>query len=220
MLDWQAIDSVFLDMDGTLLDLHFDNHFWLDHLPMRLAEQRCIPLPEASAIVMEIAGSHQGKLEWYCTDFWSRQLALDIPALKHETAHLIRFRPGVEHFLVSLAGTGKRRILVTNAHPDVLRLKLARTGLQQWFDRLISSHELGHAKESASFWDKLGHLEPFSAERTLMIDDSLPVLRAARAAGIRWLLGIEQPDSRRAPVRTTEFPLVADFSAIHPVLAA
>ncbi|MFV8760570.1 GMP/IMP nucleotidase, partial [Yersinia enterocolitica] len=28
-LNWQEIDTVLLDMDGTLLDLEFDSHFWL-----------------------------------------------------------------------------------------------------------------------------------------------------------------------------------------------
>ncbi|MBR42550.1 MAG: haloacid dehalogenase, partial [Acidiferrobacter sp.] len=26
MIDWNQIESVFLDLDGTLLDLRFDNH--------------------------------------------------------------------------------------------------------------------------------------------------------------------------------------------------
>ena len=33
MIDWEHIDTVLLDMDGTLLDLHFDNYFWTQHLP-------------------------------------------------------------------------------------------------------------------------------------------------------------------------------------------
>ena len=37
-LPWHAIDTVLLDMDGTLLDLHYDNHFWMEHLPQRYAE--------------------------------------------------------------------------------------------------------------------------------------------------------------------------------------
>ena len=28
-IDWQSIDDVLLDMDGTLLDLHYDATFWL-----------------------------------------------------------------------------------------------------------------------------------------------------------------------------------------------
>ena len=40
MLDWSRIDTVLLDMDGTLLDLNFDNYFWQKHLPLRYAEAR------------------------------------------------------------------------------------------------------------------------------------------------------------------------------------
>ena len=37
--DWENIETVLLDMDGTLLDLHFDNHFWLQHVPVCYAEK-------------------------------------------------------------------------------------------------------------------------------------------------------------------------------------
>ena len=49
MIDWQQIDTVFLDMDGTLLDLNFDNHFWLKHVPLRYSERYQLPLAEAQA---------------------------------------------------------------------------------------------------------------------------------------------------------------------------
>jgi putative hydrolase of the HAD superfamily len=47
-IDWQNIQTVFLDMDGTLLDLHFDNHFWLEHMPKRYAEKHDITVEQAS----------------------------------------------------------------------------------------------------------------------------------------------------------------------------
>ena len=31
--DWSRIDHVLLDLDGTLLDLDFDNHFWQTLVP-------------------------------------------------------------------------------------------------------------------------------------------------------------------------------------------
>jgi putative hydrolase of the HAD superfamily len=34
-LDWDRIDDVLLDMDGTLLDRHFDNFFFEEELPRR-----------------------------------------------------------------------------------------------------------------------------------------------------------------------------------------
>ena len=39
MINWKNIDTVLLDMDGTLLDLHFDNHFWQTFVPLRYAQQ-------------------------------------------------------------------------------------------------------------------------------------------------------------------------------------
>lgn len=38
MFNWKTIDTVLLDMDGTLLDLHFDNHFWLSLVPQEFKQ--------------------------------------------------------------------------------------------------------------------------------------------------------------------------------------
>ena len=34
----QNVDLVLLDMDGTLLDLHYDSHFWLDYVPHAICQ--------------------------------------------------------------------------------------------------------------------------------------------------------------------------------------
>lgn len=91
-LPWSAIDTVLLDMDGTLLDLHFDNHFWLEHLPQRYAERNGLSRAEADAVLEPLFREHAGQLNWYCLDFWSRELDLSIRELKHEVAHLISLR--------------------------------------------------------------------------------------------------------------------------------
>jgi len=53
MIDWRAIDTVLLDMDGTLLDLHFDNHFWQEHVPVRYAEKHGLPPARAHRLLMD-----------------------------------------------------------------------------------------------------------------------------------------------------------------------
>ena len=50
-LDWHTIDTVLLDMDGTLLDLYYDNHFWREHVPMRFAEKQKISLDQAKQLI-------------------------------------------------------------------------------------------------------------------------------------------------------------------------
>jgi putative hydrolase of the HAD superfamily len=210
-LDWDAIDQVMLDMDGTLLDLHFDNHFWLDHVPKRYAEARSLPFEVARTELLERYQARSGTLEWYCVDYWSETLQLDIEALKEEVSHLIAIHPHVIDFLEARRQQGKRLLLVTNAHRKALKLKMHKTRLHDHFDRLHSAHDLGHAKESPAFWDKLQSIEPFDPGRTLFIDDSLPVLRAARNHGIGWLVAIEAPDSRQIPKPQEEFLGVRGF---------
>ncbi|BCG27608.1 hydrolase [Pseudomonas tohonis] len=210
-LNWSAIDTVLLDMDGTLLDLHFDNHFWLEYLPQRYADHHGISREAADAELVPLFKHHAGQLNWYCTDFWSRELKLSIRDLKREVADLIALRPDADHFLAALRRAGKRVVLITNAHRDSLSLKMERVELAPWFDRLISSHDYGFPKEDQQFWHALQQDSPFDPARTLFIDDSLPILRSARAHGVAHLLAVLQPDSRGALKDTEEFAAVDGY---------
>lgn len=219
MIDWDKITSVFLDMDGTLLDLNFDNHFWLEFVPIRYAEQHNLSLGEAKQILFPLFRSMEGRLEWYCLDYWSRELKLDIAELKQEVAGLIQVLPHVMDFLDSLHLAGKRSILVTNAHPKSLGLKLEKTCLQPFFDRIICSHDLGLAKEHAGFWDNVRNIEPFEKDKTLLVDDSLSVLQCARNFGIRYLIAIAKPDSKQSIREIKEYSAINDFRQLLPILA-
>lgn len=213
-LDWAGIDSVLLDMDGTLLDLHFDNHFWLEHLPQRYAEHHGIDREQADAELLPLFRDNAGQLNWYCLDFWSRELKLPVRDLKREVAHLIALRPDADTFLAALRGAGKRVALITNAHRDSLSLKLERVELAPWFDRLISSHDYGFPKEDQQFWQALHADFGFEPARSLFIDDSLPILRSARAFGVGYLLAVRQPDSRQGAKDTAEFAAVEDYRTL------
>lgn len=215
-LPWNDIDSVLLDMDGTLLDLRFDNHFWREHVPLRYAELHGLDVDSAKAALYPKFQSVEGRMEWYCVDYWSRELALDIAELKCEVDHLIAVHPHVIEFLDRARASGKRIALVTNAHQKALDLKMRCTQLGGHFDALICAHEYGRPKEDATFWPWLRQREPFDPSRTLFIDDSLPVLRAAHGYGIRYLLCVRQPDSQ-GPVRDiSEFPCIDRFNEIFP----
>ena len=213
-LPWSDIDTVLLDMDGTLLDLHFDNHFWLEHLPRRYAEHHGISRAQADAELLPLFRDNAGLLNWYCLDFWSRELKLSIRDLKREVADLIALRPDADLFLAWLRQHGKRAVLITNAHRDSLTLKMERVQLSPWFDRLISSHDYGFPKEDRQFWQALHTDVGFEPARSLFIDDSLPILRAARAFGVGHLLAVRRPDSRQGPKDTEEFDAQEDYRTL------
>jgi putative hydrolase of the HAD superfamily len=219
MLPWQHINTVFLDMDGTLLDLYFDNHFWREHVPMRYAERHNISVEAASDILVPKFRAREGTLDWYCVEYWSRELELDILALKREINHLIAVHEHVAEFLQHLRQAGKRVVLLTNAHTHVVDLKMEITGIDHAFDAMICSHELGHPKEDQGFWQALPAQEDFERESTLFIDDSLPVLHAAEEYGIGHIVAVRKPCSR-SPSRDMEgFMAIDGFHEIMPVEA-
>ena len=218
MIDWNQIELLLLDMDGTLLDLHFDNHFWLEHVPRRYAQANGLSMQAAQKQLFDRYQDIAGTLEWYCVDHWSHALGLDIALLKAEVEHLISVHPYVVDFLKAMRDQGRRRVLVTNAHQKSLELKLDRTRLGGHLDAVICAHDLGLPKEDPLFWNKLQEVEPFDPDKTLFVDDSPAVLKSAREYGIRGLLRILKPDSR-SPVREAEgFPAIRDFSELLPVV--
>ncbi len=217
MIDWAQIETVLLDMDGTLLDLHFDNFFWQEYLPQRYAEIKGIEAEAAREMIVARTRAIEGSLNWYSTDYWSSELELDVVELKHEVSHKVAIRPYCIDFLDSLRAARKAVVLVTNAHHDALLLKMERTRLADKFDRLITVHEFALPKEDPACWHEVHRRHPFDAGRTLLIDDNLRALESAREYGIRHLLAVWQPDSRQPRREISGYDAIHSFADIMPV---
>ncbi len=211
MVDWGGIETVLLDMDGTLLDLHFDTHFWTEHVPLRYAQRHEMAVEEAKALLYPRFRAVEGTIDWYCLDYWSRELGLEVALLKEEVDHLIAIHPYVPEFLEAVRNSGRRAVLVTNAHNRSLALKMEKTRLAGHFDGVVCAHDLGLPKENPAFWPRLRERLHFEPATTLLVDDSLSVLRTARGYGIGWLLAVARPDTR-APARDPQdFLALASF---------
>lgn len=202
-------DTLLLDMDGTLLDLAFDNVFWLQIVPEAYASAASITLSEARDQLKLRIGKEIGTLNWYCTDYWSDELQMDIVAMKRAARELIGFLPGAETFLQRARNHGVRLVMVTNAHRDVLQVKDEVTQVTRYMDEIHSSHDFGAPKEAVEFWRRFTATSGHDRKRCLMLDDSLSVLEAARSFGLGAVIGIARPDSRHAARDMGEMPSVS-----------
>ncbi len=212
--DWSQIDTVLLDMDGTLLDLAFDSHFWLRLVPETLSQQRGISLQDAAALINAKYLAVQHTLNWYCLDYWSEQLDLDIRAMTRQQREQVRLREDTLPFLQALRAAGKRTILLTNAHPYNLDVKLQQTGLADHLDLLLSTHTFGYPKEDQRLWQAVELHTGLNRARTLFIDDGEPILDAARQWGIGWCLGVSNPDSGLPDKEFLRHPAIGDYRTL------
>lgn len=217
-IDWENIETVFLDMDGTLLDLHFDNHFWLEHMPIRYAQKYKLSIEQASAELTQKTAAIEGSLDWYCLDYWQDTLQMDIVSLKHEVSDRIAIRDNVIEFLDYLHSIKKRVVLLTNAHHKTVTLKFSYADIEKYFDRVITSHDIGLAKEENGFWEKLEKAEVFNKKRSLFIDDNLEVLNTAKQYGVKHLLAISQPDSQQPLKDTKDYVAINCYSQLMKLL--
>jgi HAD superfamily hydrolase (TIGR01509 family) len=194
--DWSQIDTVLLDLDGTLLDQAYDNHIWRDLVPQRFAVSHGMELHAAYAEISRRFHERSGTLDWYCIEYWSRTLEIDIGALHREVRSHVAWLPGAQGFLEKLRAAGKRLLLLTNSHPVALAVKNEETRVLDFLDGAVTSHDLGHAKEHAQFWTAAGAHFGFDPARSLFADDNSKMLDAARGAGIRWIYGVRHWDTR------------------------
>ncbi len=214
MIQLKDIEYVLLDMDGTLLDKYFDDYFWEHLVPEKYAEKHGISFGRAKKELLSKYKAHEGTLNWTDIDFWSTELNLDIPALKEQIKHLIDVHPHVEDFLAALKSHRKKVYMVTNAHYKVLDIKLKKTEIGKYFDKCITSNELGYPKERIEFWEQLEKIVHFEKDKTLFIDDLAEILMTAQSYGIKYLLHKTRASSKKEDTPHSGFSDLRDFGEL------
>ena len=211
---WDSIDTVMLDMDGTLLDKHFDDYFWEVYVPEHYSLLHDISVQEAEEELLGRYSKVESTLAWTDLEYWSHELGLDIPELKMRVNHMIGVHPYVVEFLEFCLTSKKKLYLITNAHSRTLSIKLEKTSIGSWFDRVICAEEVGCAKEEPQFWAKLEELLGYDPARSLLADDTEKVLRSAADYGMGYLIYVARSSSRQ-PVRySPAYPSIDYFKEL------
>lgn len=213
-LDWSRIDDVLLDMDGTLLDRHFDNFFFEEELPRRYAALHALTFGEARDRLMAMYRSVEGELAWTDLDYWTKRVGIDVVAMHKELDHMIGFLPGAEEFLRHLRRLGKRVTIVTNAHSTGVSVKVAKTGLDRYVNRIVDAFEVGYLKMRPEYWPNCQHLLGFDPSRSLFMDDDEGCLMAAKEFGVAHLVHSAKSSSQLPPSPLSRFFSIAEFGPL------
>ena len=200
-------------MDGTLLDLNYDNALWNGLLPKRFASARGISDRTARNLLY---GNPISKFDYYSIDYWQDFTNLDMVSMHMELTHLIQYRANAKSLISKLRKLGIRCVIATNAHPKVFEIKNQVTLLDKIIDSVYCAHDFSTTKEDLKFWVRFQNIERFDPKRTLFIDDNIEVLDTARRYGILNLLAIEQPDSSKPVIKKSRYKSIANFSQIFP----
>jgi 5'-nucleotidase len=213
---WNDVDTFIFDMDGTLLDLHFDNQVWNYLLPAKLASKLKIDEMSAKEVIKKTLDQNKKTLDWYSLEYWSRTLDLDLIEIENELDYLITLRSGAESLLKNLKRDGFNLTLATNAALKSMDKKLEITGIREYFKHIYNAHEIGHCKEQIEFWGKLPKSAQCNFKTTILVDDNLDVLETAKLCGIKETFGIAKPNSRGEERESSQFFLIRDLKDISP----
>lgn len=214
MIPFENIETILLDMDGTILDKYYDDYFWEVYLPEKFSIKYGISFIEAQKILFSMYKAEEGTLNWTDIDFWSRKTGFDIYKLKIQLRELINPHPDSEEFLNTISNDSKKVYLVTNAHNKVMDLKLNKTGFHKYFNLCITSFDLGYPKEDIKFWQKLISDYNINPDSTLFVDDTEKVLHTAWTAGIKYPILRAISSSKSNPKKSEIFPTILSFSEI------
>ena len=115
-----------------------------------------------------------------------------LQAIERKSAHYerairgsLRLVPGAEDFIESAALDGFQLAIVSGALRSEIELVLNLAGLRPHFAEIVAAEDVGVCKPDPQGFNRAREMLDLAPRRCVVIEDSLPGLTAARAAGLR-----------------------------------
>jgi beta-phosphoglucomutase len=107
----------------------------------------------------------------------------------------MRLVPGVSDFIENAALDGFQLAIVSGALRSEIELVLQLAGLRPHFAEIIAAEDVGACKPDPQGFNRARERLELAPKRCVVVEDSIPGLRAARAAGLRCaMLATSHPE--------------------------
>ncbi len=199
-IDWSAIDTVLLDMDGTLIDRHHEDMFWHGILPKAYARKNKMTLKQAEDFLFKLYASKGPKsLEWGSAALWEKDLKIGFRSLRRKIVPYIKLHPHTLEFLKFLKRNKKTVYLVTAADPSDVDIEVAHTKIGKYIDEIFTTFDFGATKHYPIFWKRFQKKIKFDSKRTMLAEDNENIARVASKFGIRYVIFKSKASSKKPP---------------------
>lgn len=214
MPDWQNIDAVIFDMDGTLVD---SMHYWVT-LPQDWFTARNLPVPDDLEVELGTLNLWQASTllaEQYSPCGETTQQVYDEIQAKMDKhyAEDIPMWPWVKGLLQFLKAAGKACCIATMTDRPQVETVLRTHGIGEFFDFVLTTPEVGIGKEQPDIFLQAAERFGCAPKRILVFEDSRTAIRTALLAGFAVAV-VPNPHYDYAPLSALAADLQADFCFI------
>src|SRR5207247_1169360 len=199
---------------ARLVDVHFVCLVVGGELARGADAHHGLAVDEAWERLLTMCRAVEGELKWTDLHYWSKTLEIDVVALTKELEHLITCHPDAVEFLRHLRARGKRVHVLTNAHAAGVEIKIARTRIDRYVDRIVNAFEVGHLKTRPEYWPTCQRLLGFEPSRSLYVDDDEACLAAAQQYGIGYLYHRSKSSSRLPAQASSRYVSIESLHAL------
>ncbi len=184
MLNWQNIDAVIFDMDGTLVD---SMQYWRD-LPLNLFQTNGVPMPNNLEKLLASADL------WQAAEVFAQQFIPQLTTqqifdqLQQEMdAHYAQDIPllsGVRQLLKALQQNGKKMCIATMTDRPQVETMLHSQQLESIFDFLLTTPEVGSGKNQPDIFLQACQRFGLSKQRVAVFEDSRTAAKTVLKLGM------------------------------------
>ena len=211
MVKLNSTTAILSDLDGVILDQHYDRKFWQSWLPEHVANQTNQSIEKIQIEIQLKIDGQKGTLNWYDLNYWDDLLDVDCMEIIKEQEEKPSFLEGSLEALQELSTLKNPKHILTNGDPRLQEYKAEARNFLQFFDSIFYSMHAGYPKEKKEFWTLARHNLNLDFEDSIFIDDDFKVVTIAVKAGVKRVIWITPGKNRILQNGIETFSSLADL---------